>query len=169
MFASSRERCGAAVSFPALAAVYRRIRNRSTPNETIIMDNIPDRTTIRAALLNLYSDSRFRKMWDADFLFVAHDFHGIKVGAIIATSNRPRYQEFLLNNLEFERLIAAVQSGKIEEAYVVNVIFNGADKTCVEVADATKLGPKLAGITTRTGRLGEFWTAPIFTDAEEVF
>ena len=52
---------------------------------------------------------------------------------------------------------------------MVSVIYNGADKTCAEVASATKLSAKLAGMVPRFGKFGEFWTAASFTDEEEPF
>ena len=41
---------------------------------------------------------------------------------------------------------------------MVSVIYNGADNTCAEVASATKLSAKLAGMVPRFGKFGEFWT-----------
>jgi len=52
---------------------------------------------------------------------------------------------------------------------VVSVIYNGADNTCAEVASATTLSAKLAGMVPRFGKFGEFWTAASFTDEEEPF
>ena len=130
------------------------------------MDDIPD--NILRALLNLYTDLRWHKLWSAEFLYFG-TIDGVTVGVIVATSNRPRYEEFALNKREFERLLAALANGKITEAYAVSVIYDNGAKTCVEAAVATTLNARLSGITPRFGKLGEFWTAPSFTGGAEPF
>jgi hypothetical protein len=52
---------------------------------------------------------------------------------------------------------------------VLSVIYNGADKTCAEVASATKLSAKLAGMVPRFGKFGEFWTSTNFSGEAEPF
>ena len=52
---------------------------------------------------------------------------------------------------------------------MVSVIYNGADNTCAEVASATKLSAKLAGMVPRFGKFGEFWTSTNFSGEAEPF
>jgi hypothetical protein len=119
--------------------------------------------TIRTALLNLYGSSGFRRSWDSNWLY--HGIvDGITVGVVIATYNA-RYNNYSLNKKEFERLLAALDSGKVREAYAVMT----KKRTCIELTEARKLWAKLKDVEPIDGEFGEFWPLPSFSDEGDPF
>jgi hypothetical protein len=123
------------------------------------MDDIPD--NIRRALFDLFTDPRWRKLLSSRWIYYG-EIDGVIIGVCISTFNA-LYQEFNLNCDELKRLVDAKANGKVTLAFVVDTKM----RTCIGAADAVKLAEKLENVPPRTGRFGEFWSAPIFTSDEE--
>jgi hypothetical protein len=94
---------------------------------------------------------------------------GRRVGAVIATLN-PGFTDYALNKAEEERLLAAKDKGKIEEAHVVFARIDGFYKPSFSGArDAEELHQKILamGLRPRPGRFGEFYTLPSILTASD--
>ena len=62
----------------------------------------------------IYTDRRFRRIASATWLYHA-TIDSIVIGLILATFN-PEFNCFALNKGEFQRLLAALDAGKLGEA-----------------------------------------------------
>jgi len=101
-------------------------------------------------LARIQTDSQFRQF--KKFLYYG-EVGGTRVGAVIANKNL-QYTSYALNKGDFDRLLAAKQSGRVDLAFVVAVA-NGA---YVTHHDAEEYAELLRDLTPRSGRFGEFWT-----------
>jgi hypothetical protein len=110
--------------------------------------------SVRAALLNLYSDPRFRRSWEHDRLRYG-TVDGVAIGAVLVTHSS-KYGNFNINRLEIEILLARLDSGKIQEAYAVAV----KRRTCLDVIEARELYARLLKMESIQGDYGEFWAVP---------
>jgi hypothetical protein len=139
----------------------KTIEYERTASEQAYSDNIS------RAVLNMFGNSRFRRMLNGRYLYYA-DIDGTAVGVVLATYNED-FANYALNRTELERLLKGKASGKISAAYVVMAKLQGQSRTVVGIADAEKLYAKLQSIPARTGPYGEFWAAESFSDEEEPF
>jgi hypothetical protein len=123
---------------------------------------------IAAAVKNVFTDSRFRRIKNAVYGFRG-EIDGRKIGVVIATKSRrfASSMDHALNKSDLELLI-----GRLDTGYVVtaatdvagNLIFVAAIEARKLVADI------LIGRTPLSGRLGEFFlVSPNFTSTEEEF
>jgi hypothetical protein len=107
--------------------------------------------------LAIYDDG-FAKLASARWLY--HKvIDGVPTGVLIATFN-PSFGNYSINRAELVRLLDALNSGKLHEAYVQAVLRYDQDARKYmygETVEAREMWAKLERIPVRSGSLGEFW------------
>jgi hypothetical protein len=119
--------------------------------------------SIRTAILNLYGGSVFRRTWEYDRLRYG-TIDGIAIGVVLVTHSS-RYGNFNINKKELTILLAALDSGKIQEAYAVMV----KGRTCLDVIEAKTLWERLQNVEPIPGDYGDFYAIPGFSDDDDPF
>ena len=107
----------------------------------------------KAILKNIFTDPQWkqisRRLWYAEI-------DGKKYGAVAATWN-PQFGNYALNCGEMNRTIQAKHRNKIDEAFVVAAMKNGAGLLEYRGAvEAEKLQATLADKPVRDGQFGKF-------------
>jgi hypothetical protein len=123
---------------------------------------------IESILDGVFTDPRFRAL-SSRLRFGVVD--GVKVGVAIA-NHSANYNNFLLNETDFDRVYDGKTAGKIDLAYVVQAkIDNGNGSVVCDKMDAEKLHRNILATTPpRVGRFGSFWTLmPGFDDDADPF
>ncbi len=108
-------------------------------------------------LPSVFTDDRFRHT-GRNRLFGEID--GTRVGVVLATRSQ-RFDNFALNKGDFDRLIAGLREGKIDQAYVVQARSNGfGAMVYAAYIKAEQLAEMLNGHPPMTSQLGPFWVLP---------
>jgi hypothetical protein len=135
-----------------------------------MLEKINDATT--AAVLNVFTDPRFCRIKNAVYGFVGK-IDDKKIGIVVATKSQrfATSDNHVLNKLDFDHLIEALDAGRRDEGYVVSAKADQSGKmTVVDAIEARKLAAILQNATPRSGKLGEFFLVnPYFTSEEEEF
>jgi hypothetical protein len=109
-----------------------------------------DGTHWHGVLAGMFGDKRFRQF--KKFRYYG-EVNGEKVGVVIANKGAS-YNNYALNKVDFDHLLAAKRIGKIDLAFVVAV----ANGSYVAHRDAEECGELLRELTPRSGQFGDFWT-----------
>jgi hypothetical protein len=115
------------------------------------------------AALAIYDDG-FAKLSSAKWLYFK-EIDGVAVGVLVATFNAA-YGNYSVNKGELTRLLDALNSGKLHEAYVQAVLRYDQDAGKYmygETVEAREMWAKLERIPVRSGSLGEFWALGFLT------
>ena len=86
------------------------------------------------------------------------EFKGKKIGVVLATM-APGFDSYALNKNDYDSLLEARSSGKIDQAFIVAARQSGPNQFEYRSAvEAEKLQAVLTGMPRRGGRFGDFWT-----------
>jgi hypothetical protein len=102
-------------------------------------------------LSRMFGDARFRQF--KKFRWYG-EVDGMRIGIVVANKGAS-YNNFALNKADFDDLLAAKRSGKIDLAFVVASTASGG---YVAHHDAEEYAERLRDLTPRNGQFGEFWT-----------
>lgn len=126
---------------------------------------------ITAAVFNVFTDPRFKRKKNRVYGWVG-EIEGKKIGVVAATKSQ-RFADstdHILNKNDLDRLIAGLDAGRLDEAYVVSAETDQSGKLMVIAAiEARELVATLAKPRIG-GQLGDFYLVnPYFTTEEEDF
>jgi hypothetical protein len=130
---------------------------------TMLQKSIDD-TSWRDVLAGMFTDRRFRQF--KKFRYYG-EIDSMRIGVVVA-SKGASYNNYALNKLDVENLIAAKRSGKVDHAFVVAAVLN----VYVGHHDVEELHASLLqNLPCRSGQFGEFWTLTEYeiTGVEEPF
>jgi hypothetical protein len=98
----------------------------------------------------MFTDRRFRQF--KKFRWYG-EVDGARVGVVVANKS-PQYTSYALNKGDFDGLLAAKRSVKVDLAFIVAV----ANGSFIAHHDAEEYAERLRDLTPRSGQFGEFWT-----------
>jgi hypothetical protein len=130
-------------------------------------DKIDD--AITAAVRNVFNDnSAFYRIDNNNVVYGwVGEIEGKKIGIAVATKSQrfASSTDHILNKNDLDQLIAALDAGRRDQAFVVSANINQSGKfTFVSMIEARELAAILANVTPRSGPLGEFFLVkPHFT------
>ena len=138
------------------------------------MTKVPE-DKLKSAIAHALKNINDRSLWTS-FPTKWHrygEFDGVRVGAALATNNKPQYDNVALNCDHFDRLRKGNRDGKTDEIYVVATMLNGAGQSEYRAhAEANALYErKLRHMTPRNGKFGPFWSLELsdFDDEDAPF
>lgn len=128
---------------------------------------------VTAAVRNVFVDPRFHRIRSAIYCFFG-DIDGVRVGIAVASKSQrfATSTEHVLNKSDDERLIAALDAGRLDEGYVVTAATDAnGNLVFIDAMEARKFAAEiLVGKTPLSGKLGEFFlVSPNFTSDDEEF
>jgi hypothetical protein len=131
-----------------------------------------EKTDDGAPVDKVFTDSRFHRIGSAVYGWVGK-IDGERIGVVVATKSQrfANSTDYLLNKDDFDRLVAALNAGRLDEAWVVCAKIDQSGKlTFISAIETKFFFDTLANMPRRSGRLGDFYLVnEEFTTEEEDF
>jgi hypothetical protein len=142
--------------------------------DTGLAENGPTGTVtdaIVAKVKNVFADPHFTKVPGTMYGFVA--WIGGKRYGVVAATQLHRYAgsgQYLLNKGDLDSLVAGLEAGRLNQAYVVSAAADQSGKmTVIDVIEARELSIRLKDVVPFTGKYGEFYRLTAHFTVEEGF